>query len=228
VAGLVAAMGQQAPMRLAFIQEISFSSSSCEAHTISRTTLEDLGSQEKQRCTPCCTVDETEPTVEEIIVVHHEALRKVNYLLKSDDFSGAAELPSIPECVTAAKRAELQRQQQQNTRELKHFRSAARGEDDMGPCGPSWSASAWDDESDSDDPSPTSRAGKGRGPAPSLGPTVRPMACEDDSDVDGLSSMPPPAAPPPYSASGCQSKLVKCSFSVAAVADVDSPNISLS
>lgn len=219
-------MGQQAPTRLACTQEIAFCSSSGEAHSVSHITVEDLGSQEKQRCTPCCTVDDGAPSVEEIIVVHHEALRKVNYLLRSDDFSGAAELPSIPECVTAAKQAELQRQHQQNTRELKHFRFAARGEDDMGPCGPVWSASAWDDETDSEDPSPTSRAGMGRGLAPSLGPTLRPMVNEDDSDVEGFSPV-PSASPLPHSASGSHSKLAKCSFA-AAVADADSPNISLS
>lgn len=59
----------------------------------------------------CCAVEETGPrAVEEVLVVHHDALRKVDFLLHVDELAGArCELPAVPECVVAAKRAELTR-----------------------------------------------------------------------------------------------------------------------
>jgi hypothetical protein len=50
--------------------------------------------------------------------VHHDALKKVNFLLRVDELSGC-ELPTVPECVIAAKRAELQR------RHLAHIKDTA-------------------------------------------------------------------------------------------------------
>lgn len=58
--------------------------------------------------TICCAADEGACSVEEVLVVHHDALKKVNFLLRVDELSGC-ELPTVPECVIAAKRAELQR-----------------------------------------------------------------------------------------------------------------------
>lgn len=200
-------MGQQAPKRFSHTQEIAFGPSTCETHTVSRATLEDMGAQEPYRCravmTPsCCAVDDSAPTVEEILVVHHDALRKVNFLLKVDEFSGA-ELPSVPECVVAVKRAELQRSHQQSTRELKQLRgSGADGSETspssggrVGPCGPVCLATAWDD-SDSEDPSPI--LGPGRRPSPNFGPSMQPSAWEEEDfgDVDGFGPMPPPGPPP--------------------------------
>lgn len=60
---------------------------------------------------PCCATDDGACSVEEVIVVHHDALRKVNFLLKVDELSGC-ELPAVPECVVAARRAELRKRQE--------------------------------------------------------------------------------------------------------------------
>lgn len=57
----------------------------------------------------CCAVEDSTASVEEVLVVHHEALRKVNFLLRVDELSGC-DLPTVPECVIAAKRAELLKQ----------------------------------------------------------------------------------------------------------------------
>mmetsp|Transcript_2767 Transcript_2767/g.7424 ORF Transcript_2767/g.7424 Transcript_2767/m.7424 type:complete len:244 (-) Transcript_2767:20-751(-) len=59
----------------------------------------------------CCAGEESGPRpVEEVLVVHHDALRKVDFLLRVDELAGTScELPSVPECVVAAKRAELNR-----------------------------------------------------------------------------------------------------------------------
>mmetsp|Transcript_68301 Transcript_68301/g.192589 ORF Transcript_68301/g.192589 Transcript_68301/m.192589 type:complete len:234 (-) Transcript_68301:177-878(-) len=54
----------------------------------------------------CCAAEDGTAAVEEVLVVHHEALRKVNFLLRVDELSGC-DLPTVPECVIAAKRAEL-------------------------------------------------------------------------------------------------------------------------
>jgi len=59
----------------------------------------------------CCGADEGNSSVEEVLVVHHDALKKVNILLRADELSGC-DLPSVPECVVAAKRAEIRRRSQ--------------------------------------------------------------------------------------------------------------------
>lgn len=196
-------MGQQVPRRYSHTQEIAVGPSVGETHTMSRGLLEDLGAQEPRGCRqavtpPCCAVDDSACSVEEILVVHHDALRKVNYLLKADDLTGC-DMPSVPECVVAARRAELHKRHQQNYRELKRLRSGPEspGASDLGhvgPCGPVCSAMPWDDESDSHDDSST---GPGRRGGPSLQPSLQPTAREDDddlSDLDGCGAVPPPSA----------------------------------
>eukprot|EP00971_Amphidinium_carterae_P053410 1052422-Amphidinium_carterae.2 len=42
---------------------------------------------------PCFAADQ-------VVVVHHDALQKVDYLLHSDDDFICGEIPSVPECVT--------------------------------------------------------------------------------------------------------------------------------
>lgn len=185
------------PRRFSHTQEIAVGPSVGETHTMSRGLLEDLGAEEPRGCRqaitpPCCAVDDSACSVEEILVVHHDALRKVNYLLKADDLTGC-DMPSVPECVVAARRAELHKRHQQNYRELKQLRS---GQDssvasELGPCGPVCSAVAWDDESDSHDDSPTG-PGPGRKCGPSLQPSLQPTAQEDGddlSDLDGCGAM---------------------------------------
>mmetsp|Transcript_137101 Transcript_137101/g.382329 ORF Transcript_137101/g.382329 Transcript_137101/m.382329 type:complete len:240 (+) Transcript_137101:171-890(+) len=58
----------------------------------------------------CAGEDGGHRPVEEVLVVHHDALRKVDLLLRVDELDGGrCELPAVPECVVAAKRAELAR-----------------------------------------------------------------------------------------------------------------------
>jgi len=60
-------------------------------------------------CRHCC--DANDSKIEEVLVVHHEALQKVNFLLRHDELQ-ACEAPTIPECVTAMRRARIQRKLQ--------------------------------------------------------------------------------------------------------------------
>jgi len=66
---------------------------------------------------PCFTADVGTSSVEEVLVVHHDALRKVNFLLMGDELS-VCELPAVPECVIAARRSEIQRRHQHKAEEL--------------------------------------------------------------------------------------------------------------
>mmetsp|Transcript_8201 Transcript_8201/g.23450 ORF Transcript_8201/g.23450 Transcript_8201/m.23450 type:complete len:242 (+) Transcript_8201:146-871(+) len=115
------APGQPVPRRVCRTQEISlgcYADGLWQAQTLSRWTTAD-DSEFQEPCSargchaavipPCCRVAEDQ-SVEEVLVVHHDALRKVNFLLKVDELSGCeVELPAVPECVAAARRAELQR-----------------------------------------------------------------------------------------------------------------------
>jgi len=55
-------------------------------------------------CYSCCR--NTEDPMEEVVVVHHSALRKVNFLLKYDELA-RCESPGIPACVSAVKQRKL-------------------------------------------------------------------------------------------------------------------------
>uniref|UniRef100_A0A6U6QT44 Uncharacterized protein n=1 Tax=Zooxanthella nutricula TaxID=1333877 RepID=A0A6U6QT44_9DINO len=121
------AAGQSAPRRLCHTQEIALRPpwpedvaggsavggvaggyderwlGQMETHTLGQWTT-----SEAAISPPCCANAEGPCIVEEVLVVHHDALRKVNFLLKVDELSGC-DLPAIPECVAAARRAEMQR-----------------------------------------------------------------------------------------------------------------------
>eukprot|EP00929_Paragymnodinium_shiwhaense_P045582 TRINITY_DN23270_c0_g2_i1.p1 TRINITY_DN23270_c0_g2~~TRINITY_DN23270_c0_g2_i1.p1 ORF type:complete len:165 (+),score=25.15 TRINITY_DN23270_c0_g2_i1:105-599(+) len=56
----------------------------------------------------CCCKDANDGSVEDIIVVHHDAFNRLSFLMKFDELS-AAELPSVPQSVVEARRAEMQR-----------------------------------------------------------------------------------------------------------------------
>jgi len=69
------------------------------------------------RCRLCCKP--TDSQVEEVLVVHHEALQKVSFLLRHDELQ-SCESPAIPECVTAMRRAKIQKR-------LQNFQRPAQG-----------------------------------------------------------------------------------------------------
>lgn len=58
-------------------------------------------------CTPCCRAP-VEAQIDEVLVVHHEALQKVGFLLRHDELQ-LCESPAVPECVTAMRRNRIQR-----------------------------------------------------------------------------------------------------------------------
>lgn len=211
-------MRQATPRRFSLTQEIAVGQSSAsKTHTVSRGTLEDL--EREPTCQsavrpPCCAVDDAACSVEEILVVHHDALRKVNYLLKVDEFSGC-ELPAVPECVLAARRVEQQRRHEENLRELKELKDIAEGttadaraECRVGPCGPVRSASARDSE-DEDERQQQHRLrcrgpmlGSPRRTPPCAGPTMQPVVHDDHAEIDdGFSRVSSPAARPQCQAS---------------------------
>jgi len=61
-----------------------------------------------QRCRLCCRPGDA-AQVEEVLVVHHEALQKVDFLLRHDELTECCEAPAIPECVAAVRRAKIQK-----------------------------------------------------------------------------------------------------------------------
>lgn len=223
-------MGQPPPRRFSHSQEIGVGHSVGDCHTMSRATVEDLGPEDERGCQnstmPCCAVDDGFCSVEELIVVHHDGLRQVNYLLKADDLTGC-ELPSVPECVVAARRAELQRSHQQMVQERRQHRveldlqkrgGSTSGCDadspsagGVGPCGPVYE-SVWENESDSEEEEEEGEGGVsslGSGAGRRCGPTLQPSACEDaglDTEDSGLAPPTPgelspgvsrPPPPPP-------------------------------
>jgi len=116
-----ATMGQAPPRRMCHTQEIALEPRSDQWQTLGRwTTTAEVDQAEAggigRGCKaalvpPCCATDDGACSVEEVLVVHHDALRKVNFLLKVDELSGC-ELPAVPECVVAARRAELRKRQE--------------------------------------------------------------------------------------------------------------------
>eukprot|EP00401_Gymnodinium_catenatum_P006807 CAMPEP_0117500954 /NCGR_PEP_ID=MMETSP0784-20121206/23045_1 /TAXON_ID=39447 /ORGANISM="" /LENGTH=550 /DNA_ID=CAMNT_0005296185 /DNA_START=75 /DNA_END=1727 /DNA_ORIENTATION=- len=57
-------------------------------------------------CRSCCVPADSR--VEEVLVVHHEALQKINFLLRHDELQ-TCEAPGVPDCVTAIRRARIQK-----------------------------------------------------------------------------------------------------------------------
>lgn len=107
------------PRRFIHSQEITHSADLNEWKSLRQRTVEveetnpGAGSECKASMAPwtgaCCASDDAGPfCVEEVLVVHHDALKNINFLLRVDELSGCA-LPSPPECVIAAKHAELQK-----------------------------------------------------------------------------------------------------------------------
>lgn len=58
-------------------------------------------------CYSCCR--NAEEPLEEVVIVHHAALRKVDFMLKYDELA-RCESPGIPACVTAVKHRKLHQQ----------------------------------------------------------------------------------------------------------------------
>merc|ERR1712098_359250 len=85
--------------------------------------------------------------VEEVLVVHHEALQKVDFLLRHDELT-SCESPAMPECVTAVRRAKI-------LKRLMPYRTKGqppRGrQDSAGAC----AARGGQEEEDSDDGDPS-------------------------------------------------------------------------
>lgn len=61
------------------------------------------------KCRFCCNGSDMQ--VDEVLVVHHEALQKVNFLLRHDELQ-SCESPAVPECVMAMRRAKIQKRLQ--------------------------------------------------------------------------------------------------------------------
>mmetsp|Transcript_78051 Transcript_78051/g.220681 ORF Transcript_78051/g.220681 Transcript_78051/m.220681 type:complete len:236 (+) Transcript_78051:149-856(+) len=107
-----------AARRLCHMQEIAHEPFANEWQSLGQWTaeVEDAGGGGGNECkaaaaawgATCCANDDGGCSVEEVLVVHHDALKKVNFLLRVDELSGC-ELPTVPECVVAAKRAEMQK-----------------------------------------------------------------------------------------------------------------------
>lgn len=100
-------MGQSTP-RMCHTQEIAFEPAHDEWRPVDEWS-EDLS--QGQHCEPagdncrfCCRPGESH--VEEVLVVHHEALQKVDFLLRHDELN-SCEAPVVPECVTAVRRAKI-------------------------------------------------------------------------------------------------------------------------
>jgi len=64
----------------------------------------DSGCGSHIRCRPSCCRP-VDSKVEEVLVVHHQALQRVDFLLQHDELS--CEQPMLPECVTAMRRTKI-------------------------------------------------------------------------------------------------------------------------
>lgn len=164
--------GQAPPRRFYHTQEIAHEPLADEWQTLGQRTTEVVDLGDPQACgssckviapwgAPCCTSDDGVFSVEEVLVVHHDALRKVNFLLKVDELSGC-ELPSVPECVVAARRAELQKRQNELLKDT--------------------AANLLDSDEESDE---ELSAGKGDVGGPKGPPAVPPPACVPPDSDDG-------------------------------------------
>jgi len=56
----------------------------------------------------CCRPQESDVHVDEVLVVHHDVLQKVQFLLRHDELQ-SCESPAVPECVMAMRRARIQK-----------------------------------------------------------------------------------------------------------------------
>lgn len=169
----------------------------------------------------CCATEDGGCAVEEVLVVHHDALKKVNFLLRVDELSGC-ELPSVPECVIAAKRAELQR------------KSLGLAKDPGSPRSDEWSPRLNEDGTDSegarDDGTPREtrgrltedragatshpRPGQTRGTGPALQPCSNELFNDDEEamwpdDLDSTSNGPASSAAEPGPAAGPESQAAR-------------------
>lgn len=99
-------MGGSQP-KMCHTQEIAFEPAHDEWRPIDE-WHEDLSQgqscEPRQNCRLCCKPVESH--VEEVLVVHHEALQKVDFLLRHDELT-SCEAPAVPECVTAVQRARV-------------------------------------------------------------------------------------------------------------------------
>lgn len=99
-------MGQTTP-KMCHTQEIAFEPTHDEWRPVDDWS-EDL--TPAQPCEPpgncqvCCKPPDSH--VDEVLVVHHEALQKVDFLLRHDELT-SCEAPVVPECVTAVRRGKI-------------------------------------------------------------------------------------------------------------------------
>lgn len=110
-------MGQSS-RRLCHTQDITYDATVREWQPVKRTTRIDevpgnasippACDHAQTKCRALCGGNDGINGVDEVLVVHHEALKKVNFLLRVDELSGC-DLPTVPECVVAAKQAEMQK-----------------------------------------------------------------------------------------------------------------------
>lgn len=151
-------MGQASPPRVCHMQEIAFEPHQNEWHPV------DDWSEDIKEPSHACDGDERSPAsaavagacgriccrhpgeagrVEEVLVVHHEALQKVDFLLRHDELNNC-DAPAMPEVVAAVRRAKIQKKLQ--IRQRAHV-AAANGdpiswEDDLASTDPSDSEDA--------------------------------------------------------------------------------------
>lgn len=98
-------MGQSTP-KMCHTQEIAFEPAHDEWRPVDEWS-EDLRGphcEPADNCRLCCRPGDSH--VEEVLVVHHEALQKVDFLLRHDELT-SCEAPTVPECVTAVRRAKI-------------------------------------------------------------------------------------------------------------------------
>merc|ERR550532_3621770 len=74
----------------------------------------DLCSERHPACRLCCKPADTQ--AEEVVIVHHDALMKMDFLLRHDDFRTCNQ-PAVPECVSAVHRAKIQKLLESGERE---------------------------------------------------------------------------------------------------------------
>lgn len=102
----------QAPQKMCQMKEIAFEPSHDEWRPVDEWSEDVSGASAcdalpvPQHCRLCCRPGESQ--VEEVLVVHHEALQKVDFLLRHDELT-SCEAPMIPECVAAVRRAKIQK-----------------------------------------------------------------------------------------------------------------------
>lgn len=103
----------QATRRLCHTQEIAYEPALDEWRPIDEWSQDMTENETCEKmplaCRVCCKPSESQ--VEEVIVVHHEALQRVDFLLRYDELA-ACESPALPECVSAVRRSKIQKRLQ--------------------------------------------------------------------------------------------------------------------